>query len=158
MEPEDLTVIGHTGDLLADIYARNLTHIYILPQCSTTAARVEVRNLGRNTQPHHAGSAADLTIQPLDHIVGADACPVLAGEVAVGQRLLNAVLDLLCSFVHLHNSFGYSLLSPFRMECRNFILSESANYASFSVSFLRNLLYIIRKRRRWAIRPPLCLI
>ena len=40
MEPEDLAVIGHTGDLLADIYARNLTHIYILPQCSTTAARV----------------------------------------------------------------------------------------------------------------------
>ena len=40
MEPEDLTVIGHTGDLLVDIYARNLTHIYILPQCSTTAARV----------------------------------------------------------------------------------------------------------------------
>ena len=40
MEPEDLAVIGHTGDLLVDIYARNLTHIYILPQCSTTAARV----------------------------------------------------------------------------------------------------------------------
>lgn len=29
MEPEDLAVIGHTGDLLVDIYARNLTHIYI---------------------------------------------------------------------------------------------------------------------------------
>ena len=40
MEPEDLAVIGHTGDRLVDIYARNLTHIYILPQCSTTAARV----------------------------------------------------------------------------------------------------------------------
>lgn len=40
MEPEDLTVIGHAGDLLVDIYARNLTHIYILPQCSMTAARV----------------------------------------------------------------------------------------------------------------------
>ena len=40
IEPEDLAVIGHTGDLLADIYARNLTHIYFLPQCSTTAARV----------------------------------------------------------------------------------------------------------------------
>lgn len=42
-------------------------------------------------RPHHAGSAADLTIQPLDHIVSADACPVLAGEVVVGQRLRNAV-------------------------------------------------------------------
>ena len=26
--------------------------------------------------PHHAGPAADLPVQPLDHIVGADACPV----------------------------------------------------------------------------------
>lgn len=38
VEPEDLTVIGHVGDLLADIYARNLMHIYILPWCSTPAA------------------------------------------------------------------------------------------------------------------------
>ena len=34
---------------------------------------------------HHAGSAADLTVQPLDHVVGADARPVLAGKIAVGQ-------------------------------------------------------------------------
>lgn len=38
--PSTAALIGHTGDLLVDIYARNLTHIYILPQCSTTAARV----------------------------------------------------------------------------------------------------------------------
>lgn len=40
MEPEDLTVIGHVGDLLVDIYAVNTTHIYILSPCSTTAARL----------------------------------------------------------------------------------------------------------------------
>ena len=33
--------------------------------------------------PHHAGSAADLTVQPLDHIVGADARPMLTRKVAV---------------------------------------------------------------------------
>ena len=33
--------------------------------------------------PHHAGSAADLTVQPLDHIVGTDAGPVFAGKIAV---------------------------------------------------------------------------
>ena len=38
VEPENLTVIGHVGNLLADIYAKNLTHIYILPWCSTPAA------------------------------------------------------------------------------------------------------------------------
>ena len=41
---------------------------------------------------HHAGSAADLTVQPLDHVVCTDAVPMLAGKIAVGQRLLNAIL------------------------------------------------------------------
>ena len=50
-------------------------------------------------RPHHAGSAADLTVQPLDHVVGTAARPVLAGEVTVGQRLLNAILDLLGGFL-----------------------------------------------------------
>ena len=43
---------------------------------------------------HYACPAADLTIQP-------DARPVLAGEVAGGQRLLGATLDLLGSFLPL---------------------------------------------------------
>ena len=38
---------------------------------------------------HHAGSAADLTVQPLNHVVGADTRPMLAGKIAVGQRFLN---------------------------------------------------------------------
>ena len=46
-------------------------------------------------RPHHTGAPTDLTVQPLDHIVGTDARPMLAGKIAVGQRLLNAVLDLL---------------------------------------------------------------
>ena len=40
--------------------------------------RVPVRE-----RPRHAGSAADLAVQPLDHVVGADARPVLAGKIAV---------------------------------------------------------------------------
>ena len=43
MEPEDLTVIGHTGDLLVDIYARNLTHIYISPPVSYTHLLIQCR-------------------------------------------------------------------------------------------------------------------
>ena len=43
--------------------------------------------------------AENLTVQPLDHVVGTDARPVLAGEVTVGQRLLNAILDLLGGFL-----------------------------------------------------------
>ena len=33
--------------------------------------------------PHHTGAPTDLTVQPLDHVVGADARPVLAGKIAV---------------------------------------------------------------------------
>ena len=36
VQPEDLTVIGHIGDH-SDTCARNLTHIHILPRCSTLA-------------------------------------------------------------------------------------------------------------------------
>lgn len=53
---------------------------------------------------HHAGSAADFTVQPLDHVVGADARPMLTGKIAVGQRLLNAVLDLLGSLFQFHGA------------------------------------------------------
>ena len=82
-------------------------------------------------RPHHAGPPADLPVQPLDHVVGADARPVPAGKSAVGQRFLCTIL-------------GHSLLSPFRMVCGNFILPEPACYVFFYAIFnLRNLLYII---------------
>ena len=35
--------------------------------------------------PHHAGTPTDLTVQPLDHVVGADAGPVFAGKIAVSE-------------------------------------------------------------------------
>ena len=54
--------------------------------------------------PHHTGAPADLTVQPLDHVVSADVGPMLAGKIAVGQRLLNAVLDLLGSLLQLHGA------------------------------------------------------
>ena len=54
--------------------------------------------------PHHPRPAADFTVQPLNHIIGADARPVLAGKVTVGQRFLDTVLDLLGSFLQLHSA------------------------------------------------------
>ena len=60
------------------------------PGADQHQSRVAVRE-----RSHHAGSAADLSIQPLNHVVGTDARPMLAGKIAVGQRFLNAVLDLL---------------------------------------------------------------
>ena len=62
-------------------------------------SRVAVRE-----RSHHAGSAADLPIQPLNHVIGTDARPMLAGKIAVGQRFLDTVLDLLGSLLPLHGA------------------------------------------------------
>ena len=35
---------------------------------------------------HHAGSAADLTVQPLDHVVGADARPIIPKAASYRRR------------------------------------------------------------------------
>ena len=53
---------------------------------------------------HHAGSAANFTIQPLNHVVGTDARPMLAEKIAVGQSFLDAVLDLLGSLLQFHGA------------------------------------------------------
>ena len=52
--------------------------------------------------PHHTGAPTDLTVQPLDHIVGTDARPMLAGKIAVSQSFLNAVLDLFGGLLQFH--------------------------------------------------------
>ena len=51
---------------------------------------------------HHSGSAADLPVEPLNNVVGTDAGPMLEGELAVGQRLLNAVFHLPGSLLQFH--------------------------------------------------------
>lgn len=67
--------------------------------------------------PNHASPAADLTVQWLNHVVGADMRPVFAGKVTVGQCLLNTIFfgkkmypkaarshtnSLGCIFLHVH--------------------------------------------------------
>ena len=68
--------------------------------CSPTGARRVAKSgadqhqggVAVRERPHHARPPTDLSVQPLDHVVGTDARPVLAGKIAVGQRFLNAVL------------------------------------------------------------------
>lgn len=36
--------------------------------------------------PHHAGAAADLPVQPLDHVVGADARPIIPKAASYRRR------------------------------------------------------------------------
>ena len=47
--------------------------------------------------PYHPRPSADLTVQPLNHVVGADTRPMLAGKIAVGQRFLCTIFsDIVC--------------------------------------------------------------
>ena len=97
--------------------------------------------------PHHTGAPADLTIQPLDHVVGTDARPMLAGKFAVSQSFLNAVLDLFGGLLQLHstqlgnNGFCFlagrlfALLCVDRLEhfCHNFDLGFGPNGENIAV-------------------------
>ena len=61
---------------------------------------------------------------------------------AAANQFLDLTLDNF--LIELYNLLGHSLLSPFRMVCRDFILPEPANYVFFCAVFnLRKLLYII---------------
>ena len=62
---------------------------------------------------------------------------------AAADQFLELPLDTF--LIKLYNFLGHSLLSPFRMVSRNFILPEPASYVFFFALFnLRNLLYIIK--------------
>ena len=50
-------------------------------------SKVTIRETTCNT-----GAATELPIEPLNDIVGADASPVFAGEIAAGESLLNTCL------------------------------------------------------------------
>ena len=61
---------------------------------------------------YHLGTAANLPIQPLNYIIGADSSPVLTGKIAVSQRFLNAIFHLLCGFLSfMKRSFSTTALA-----------------------------------------------
>ena len=121
--------------LAAPLSARRVAE----PGADQHQGRISVREC-----PHHPRPSADLTVQPLDHVAGTDARPVLAGKSTVGQRLLNAVLDLLGGLLQFHGAqLGnhslcllaerfLALLSVDRLEhfCHNFDLGFGHNRES----------------------------
>ena len=123
--------------------------------------------------PHHTGASADLTVQPLDHVVSADAGPMLAGKIAVGQRLLNAVLDLLGSLLQLHGAqlgnhglclFAgrfFALLGVDRLEhfCHNFDLGFGHNRENIAVEMHRAaLVFGVREHLARGLQHPHALV
>lgn len=53
---------------------------------------------------HHAGAPADLTIQPFNDVVGADASPMFRRKICIDQGLFHAVPNLLCRLFQLHGA------------------------------------------------------
>ena len=60
--------------LVAPLGARHMAQ----PRADQHQGGVAVRE-----RPYHPRPSADLTVQPLDHVVGTDAGPVFAGKIAV---------------------------------------------------------------------------
>ena len=61
---------------------------------------------------HYTSAAAELPVQPLNHIVGSDASPVFAGEITVEQSFLNTVLNFLAaSFSFMERSSSTTVLA-----------------------------------------------
>ena len=138
------------------------------PGADQHQSRVAVRE-----RSHHAGSAADLPIQPLNHVVGTDARPMLAGKIAVGQRFLDTVLDLLGSLLQLHGAqFGddcfslvagrlFALLRVDRLEhfCYNFDLGFRHNRENIAVEMHRAaLVFGVREHLVHGLQHPHALV
>ena len=109
--------------------------------------------------PYHPRPSADLTVQPLDHVVCTDAGSVFVGKIAVDQCLLNAVLDFLGGLLQLHgaqlgdHSFRllagrlFALLRVDRLEhfCHNFDLGFGHNGENIAVEMHRAALVSIMR-------------
>ena len=138
------------------------------PGADQHQSRVAVRE-----RSHHAGPAADLTVQPLDHVVDANARPVLARKIAVGQRFLDAVLDLLGGLLQLHGAqLGdhgfrllagglFALLGVDRLEhfCHNYDLGFGHNRENIAVEMHRAaLIFGVWKHLAHSLQHPHALV
>ena len=74
--------------------------------------------------PHHPRPSADLTVQPLDHIVCTDVCPMLAGKITVSQRLPYCTLS------------GFQKRSEFSAICGIIVVKRKIT-AELAVIFLK---------------------
>ena len=77
-------------------------HVFLaapLSTCHMAQPRADQHQGGISVRehPYHPRPSADLTVQPLDHIVGADAGPVFAGKVTI--NLFYEYLSIPCAFL-----------------------------------------------------------
>ena len=85
---------------------------------------------------HHTGAAADLPVQPSNHIIGADARPVFTGKVSVSQRFLDAVLHLLGGLFQFHRAqLHHHSLSLFTGSFLALLSVDRLEHFSYQFSF-----------------------
>ena len=153
-------------------------HVFLvapLGACHVAQPRADQHQGGISVRerPHHPRPSADLTVQPLNHVVGADTRPMLAGKIAVGQRLFNAVLDLLGSLLQFHGAqLGdhslcllagrlLTLLGVDRLEhfCHNFNLGFGHNRENIAVEMHRAaLIFGVWKHLAHGLQHPHALV
>ena len=91
------------------VHCLQMLHVHVLPvaplctgNVSQSGADQHQRRVPVREAAHYARPAADLAIEPLYGIVGADSRPMLRGKIKIRQRFLNAVFDLPGSLLELH--------------------------------------------------------
>lgn len=111
--------VGNNGSSLQVLHVHVLlvsplgTSHMTQPGTNQHKGRVAVHKTAR-----HTSTTADLAVQSLNDIVGADASPVFIGKLAVGQCLLNAIFYLLAA--------SFTLLSRRRYRSMIAVLKEIA--------------------------------
>ena len=72
-----MKLVGNRGVVQSRLQMLHIHVLFVAPlgTCHMAESRAD-QHQGRvsvRKRPHHAGPAADLAVQPLDHVVGADA-------------------------------------------------------------------------------------
>ena len=85
--PADLKSAGNRGVVQSRLQVLHI-HVFLVAPLSTShvaepGADQHQGGISVRECPHHASAAADLTVQPLDHVVCTDAGPMLTGKIAV---------------------------------------------------------------------------
>ena len=108
---------GNRGVLQGSLQVLHIHVLFVAPLGSNHMAQSGAyQHEGRiaiQKTTHHSGTSANLPVQSLNNVVGADASPMFCRKIAVGKRFFSAILHLPGNFFQLHgpqfinNRFGF---------------------------------------------------
>ena len=93
-----MRLTGNRGVLQGSLQVLHIHILFVAPLGSNHMAQSGAyQHEGRVAiweTAHHSGTAANLPIQSLNDVVGADTSPIFFRKIAVGKRFFNAILHL----------------------------------------------------------------